>query len=94
MQVDPIEPMLKAPGYKHLKRDEENLISTLAFKFNLRRYIMVIAATPVAVRRSGSGGSRGAALHAAAKRNLVGRCRSTVSTPVLKAPMFQRLKVE
>ena len=38
MQVDPIKPTLKPPGTKHLKLKCEILLSTSAFKFNLRRY--------------------------------------------------------
>ena len=37
MQVDPIRPMLKPPGTKHLKLKCDMLLSTFAFKFNLRR---------------------------------------------------------
>jgi len=36
VQVYPIKPMLKPPGTEHLKCDE--LLSSFAFKFNLRRY--------------------------------------------------------
>ena len=38
MQVDPIKPMLKPPGTKHLKLKCDGLLSSFAFKFNLRRY--------------------------------------------------------
>ena len=38
MQVDPIEPKLKPPGTKLLKLTCDILVSTSAFKFNLRRY--------------------------------------------------------
>ena len=38
MQVDPIKPMLKAPGTKRLKLIHGKLLSTFAFKSNLRRY--------------------------------------------------------
>jgi len=37
-QVDPIKPMLKPPGTKRLKLKCVILLSTSAFKFNLRRY--------------------------------------------------------
>ena len=39
VQVDPIEPALKAPGSKRLKLKCDHLRSSFAFKFNLRRYI-------------------------------------------------------
>ena len=41
MQVDPIKPMLKPPGTKHLKPKYHILLSTFAFKFNLRCYFEV-----------------------------------------------------
>jgi len=37
VQVDPIKPTLKAPGSKRLKLKYDNLHSSFAFKFNLRR---------------------------------------------------------
>ena len=37
VQVDPMKPMLKPPGIKHLKLNCDILLSTFAFKFNLRR---------------------------------------------------------
>ena len=39
MQVDPMKPKLKAPGTKRLKLHCHVLLSTFAFRFNLRRYI-------------------------------------------------------
>jgi len=38
VQVDPIKPTLEAPGIKRLKLKLDILLSTFAFKFNLRRY--------------------------------------------------------
>ena len=38
MQVDPVKPKLKPPGTKHLIQNCDILLSTSAFKFNLRRY--------------------------------------------------------
>jgi len=43
VQVDPIKPMLKPRGTKRLKVKCDILLSTFAFKFNLRRYTMVMA---------------------------------------------------
>jgi len=37
-QVDPMKPMLKPPGTKHLKLNCDTLLSNSAFNFNLRRY--------------------------------------------------------
>jgi len=39
VQVDPIKPKLKPPGTKHLKLKCDELLSSFAFRFNLRRYI-------------------------------------------------------
>ena len=38
MQVDPIEPTLKAPGTRRLRLNYDVLLSSFALKFNLRRY--------------------------------------------------------
>ena len=38
MQLDPIKPTLKAPGFKLLKLNYDKPLSNFAFKFNLRRY--------------------------------------------------------
>jgi hypothetical protein len=43
VRVDPIKSMLKAPGTKRLKLICAILLSTSAFKFNLRRYIKAAA---------------------------------------------------
>ena len=40
MQVDPIKPMVKAPGSNLLTLKHDELPSSFAFKFNLRRYEM------------------------------------------------------
>ena len=41
MQVHPIEPKLKPPGIERLKLNCDELLSNLAFKINLRRYMQV-----------------------------------------------------
>jgi len=41
LQVDPIKPTLKLPGTKRLKLNCDILLSTYAFKFNLRRHTKV-----------------------------------------------------
>jgi len=40
VQVDPIKPKLKPPGTKRLKLTCDILLSTSAFRLNLRRYIV------------------------------------------------------
>ena len=39
MQVDPIKPVLKAPGTEHLILKYDQPLSNFAFKFNMRRYM-------------------------------------------------------
>jgi hypothetical protein len=41
VQVAHIEPTLKPPGTKRLKPKCDQLLSTFAFNFNLRRYTLV-----------------------------------------------------
>ena len=43
MHVDPMKPLLKAPVTKRLKLKCDELLSSFAFKFNLRRYIEIDA---------------------------------------------------
>jgi hypothetical protein len=50
VQVDPIKPKLKPPGFKRLKRKCDVLLSTSAFRFNVRRFTM---AREMAERRGG-----------------------------------------
>jgi hypothetical protein len=81
VQVVPIKPTLKAHGTKRLNLKYDEVLSSFAFKFNLRRY------NPVANQRSletllalvekarVKGGKRGAT------QAVVGRCRLTLSNP-------------
>ena len=50
VQVDPIKPTLKAPGTKRLKLKCADLLSSLAFKFNLRHFTLVPPPPPLALR--------------------------------------------
>jgi len=43
VQVDPVTPKFKAPVTKRLKLNCDVLLSTSAFKFNLRHYAMVLS---------------------------------------------------
>jgi len=38
MPVDPMKPTLKSPDFQFLKLGHEKVLSSYAFKFNLRRY--------------------------------------------------------
>jgi hypothetical protein len=40
VQVDPIKPTLTAPGTKRLNLEFDELLSSFAFKFSLRRYTL------------------------------------------------------
>ena len=42
MQVDPIKPTLKAPGIKLLKLKYDEVLSSSALKFNVRRHTLVV----------------------------------------------------
>jgi hypothetical protein len=44
VQVDPIKPTLKPPGTERLKLKYDEAPSKFAFKFNLRRYMVVVPA--------------------------------------------------
>jgi len=71
VQVDPIKPLLNTPGTKRLKLKCDVLLSTAAFKFNLRRYMKEVDVVRAA---------------------MVGRCRLTVSKPMLKARLVSALE--
>jgi hypothetical protein len=45
VQLDPIKPKLKPPGTKRLKLKHDEPLSTFAFNFSLRRYIMARTCT-------------------------------------------------
>ena len=47
VQVEPIKPMLKAPGTKRLKLLYEEPPSSFAFEFNLRRYSLANREVPI-----------------------------------------------
>jgi len=74
--VDPIKPMLEPPGSKHLKLECDELLSSVAFNFILRRYNMVSAVCEET-------GAFPAQLHRylLIKRYVVGRCRLKPGRP-------------
>ena len=53
MQVDPINPTLKAPGAKRLKVESDKVLSCSAFNFNLRRYVEACGENFVSFRMLG-----------------------------------------
>jgi len=77
VQVDPIKPTLEPTGTKRLKLKCDVLLSTSAFKFNMRRYMKWDPRDYLSL------------LH---RFTWVGRCRLTVHKPVLKAPMVSVLE--
>jgi len=80
VQVDPVDPMkpgLKVPRAKRLNLIHDELLSNVAFKFNLRRYTVEQMVTD----------------HAAVVEQMVGWYKLTVSKPVLKAPMVSALEL-
>ena len=66
VQVDPMTPVLKPPGTNRLKLQYDILLSTSAFKFNLRRYC-------------GVGGVMDPMAAMQHMQHLVGRCGFTLS---------------
>jgi hypothetical protein len=91
VQVDPIKPTLKAPGAERLKLKCDILLSTVAFKVNLRRYTSVLADAMtnlhsfiiIATNHVGDDVYR--------FETPVGRCSFTVSNPAMKAPEVSAL---
>jgi hypothetical protein len=67
VQVDHIKPILKPPGTNHLKLNCDTVLSTFAFKFNLRRYNVERAETAYAT--------------GAKRASMAGRCRLILSIP-------------
>jgi hypothetical protein len=51
VQLDPVKPTLKPTGAKRLKLKCDVLLSTSAFRLNLRRYIVVVSRSPPTVGR-------------------------------------------
>jgi len=84
--------MLKAPGINRFKLNYDKLLSNFAFKINLRRYtkanVLVTKLEPAEVHSASSetGAQKGT--------DMVGRCKLTVSKPVLKAPMVAALETK
>jgi hypothetical protein len=66
VQVDPIKPVLKAPGTTRLKVNHDKLLSNFAFQSNLRRYTSVNWKYIIIDE---------------AQRLKVGQCSSTLSNP-------------
>jgi len=52
VQVDPMNPTLKAPGSERLKLKCDDLLSNFAFNFNLRRYSEVFCGSIGNAKRS------------------------------------------
>jgi len=53
VQVDPMKATLKAPGTKRLKLEFDALLSSFAYKFNLRHYIEIASDAAASFREVG-----------------------------------------
>jgi len=73
VQVDPIKPLLKAPGTKHLTLKHDEPLLFFDFKFNLRRYIKGNAMD--------SSAAASVLLSYCTIRAKVGQCRLTLRNP-------------
>jgi len=80
-------PKFKPPGTKRLKPKCDILLSSFAIKFNLRRYTEIA----ITVTLNGVTVDTVTAKLVADDR-VVGRCRLTVSKPVLTAPIVSVLE--
>ena len=63
MQVEPLKHVLKAPGTTHLKLKYDNLPSSSALKFNLRRYSKAPYVESVNVGMGGKGAGLASTVH-------------------------------
>jgi hypothetical protein len=75
VQVVPVKPTLKPLEIKRLKLYTDELVSSFAFKFNLRRYTVGVAA--LSPNRG-----LGVLVAVAIIMHKVGRCRLTLSNPL------------
>ena len=77
-------PILKAPGTKRLKLKHDKLLSSFAFKFNLRRYTMLAAANAAAAAEAAHAGAHPDTLSrfksASAAHNPIARFKSAVQS--------------
>ena len=89
VQVDPMNPKLKAPGSKPLILKYDGPLSNRAFNFSLRRYNMVYSALLDPIQLAASASSS-----IPCEWRLVRRCRLTLSKPTLNAPGSMLLKLK
>jgi hypothetical protein len=82
VQVDPIKPKLKPPGTKRLNVKYDILLSSSAFKFNLRRYKEGAEQRRVLQPEHPGGSAQGKVVHVDPMK------------PKLKPPGTKRLKLE
>ena len=83
VQVHPIKLTMKAPGTERLKLEYDKLLSSFAFKTNMRRYRVVNGAVSAHPHPTPAG---------RVSYYQVTRCSLTLSNPVLKAPMVSALE--
>ena len=95
MQVDPTKPTLTAPGPQRLKLKFDGLLSIFAFKIKLRCYNK--ETHKQLLREMSMDTTDANPAHKRILRHLsmsatVGRCRLTISKPVLKAHAVSALE--
>ena len=77
VQVDPMKPTSKPPGSKRFKLEDEKLLSTFAYNFNLRRYTLAARRA----RQPGPDARGGGGLPAMDRRAAAAPPRRRVSAP-------------
>jgi hypothetical protein len=81
VQVDPLKPELTSPRTERLKLKCDALLTTFAFEFNLRRYIMTDTYKNTNILEACSVEKRLETLTELSESLEVGRCRLTLSNP-------------
>jgi len=86
VQVDPFKRTLKPPGTKRLRLQYDELVSSVAFNFNMRRYTTGYTTTR---------GAAGITRSRTSTRSRTGRAvQVKPMKPILKAPGTKRLKLK
>ena len=88
MEIDPIKPTWKAARSKRLKPEYDEPLYSIAYKYNLRRYMMASIVSTAAsgallveVVAAGVPATSADSTPPTVKADVVGRCRLTLSDP-------------